>query len=82
MREKVLEIISSIAKRGDERIGVEELSARADEQGLWDSLLHVELVVALETEFDLFFTQEEIADIDTPAKVIKAVESKVVAREA
>lgn len=76
MSDKILEIISSVAKKD-----TVEINESSDQQGLWDSLLHVELVVALESEFDLFFSQEEIAYIDTPAKVIELVNSKVSARE-
>lgn len=77
MSEKVFEIISAIAKKS-----VTELKEGVNEQGLWDSLLHVELVIELETEFDIFFSQEEIAQIDTPAKVLEVIELKMSAREA
>lgn len=72
MSEKILKIISTVAKKSSE-----ELLASQNEQGLWDSLLHVELVFALEAEFDIFFSPEEIGQIDTPAKVIETVQSKV-----
>jgi len=77
MNEKVFEIISGIAKKD-----VAELKESSDMTGLWDSLLHVELVIALESEFDVFFSPEEIAQIDTPAKVIDVLDSKVSANEA
>jgi len=77
MNQKIFEIISVVAKKS-----TTELQELADTQGLWDSLLHVELVVALETEFDIFFTPEEIADINTPSKVIEVVGLKVAASEA
>lgn len=77
MSEKVFEIISAIAKKS-----VTELKEGVNEEGLWDSLLHVELVIELETEFDIFFSQEEIAQIDTPAKVLEVIELKMSAREA
>ena len=46
-----------------------------------DSLDTVELVMALEEEFDIFFNQEEIAEIDTPAKVMNAVAAKLAESE-
>jgi len=73
MNEKVLEIIAAIAKKN-----IAELQELINEQELWDSLLHVELVVALEAEFDIFFSPEEISQIDTPAKVLEVVKLKVV----
>ena len=77
MNDAVLEIISGVAKKSPE-----ELADASDAEGLWDSLLHVELVFALEAEFDIFFSPDEIAQINTPAKVIDVVKSKVAAREA
>lgn len=82
MSEKVFEIIAAIAQKSDGGLSAEELKDRLNEQNLWDSLLHVELVFALEAEFDIFFSQEEIAQIDTPAKVLDTVNSKVSSREA
>lgn len=77
MSEKVFEIISAVAKKN-----VEELTDRINDEKLWDSLLHVELVIELESEFDIFFSPEEIAQIDTPAKVLAVVKSKISSREA
>lgn len=77
MNERVYELISVVAKKS-----VEEIKASPDEEGLWDSLLHVELVVALETEYGIFFDPEEIAEISTPQKVLTAVEAKVASSEA
>lgn len=72
MNDKILEIISSISNKS-----TEELHAALEQEKLWDSLRHVELVMALESEFNIFFSQEEIATINTPAKIITAIESKV-----
>lgn len=77
MSDKVLEIIAGVAKKS-----VEEIKDSINEQKLWDSLLHVEMVIAIESEFDIFFSPEEIAQIDTPAKVLDVVNIKVAAREA
>lgn len=82
MSEKVFEIISAIAQRGVGGLSAIELKNRMNEQNLWDSLLHVELVIELESEFDIFFSQEEIAQIDTPAKVLAVVKLKISSREA
>lgn len=72
MNEKVLEIVSKIAKKP-----VSEIQEKMDATKLWDSLLHVELIIALETEFNVFFSQEEIVQMDTPTKVIEQVSQKV-----
>lgn len=76
MNDAVLNIISEIAKKSPD-----ELQQSMDAEGLWDSLLHVELVFALEAEFDIFFNPDEIAQINTPAKVINVIKSKVATHE-
>lgn len=77
MSDQIFEIISSIAKKS-----AQDIKDSQDKDKLWDSLLHVELVFALEAEFDIFFSPDEIAAIDTPAKVVEVVQSKVAEREA
>ena len=77
MSDQVFEIIADIAKKS-----VEEIKDAQDKEKLWDSLLHVELIFALEAEFDIFFSPDEIAQIDTPEKVVNIVQTKVAAREA
>ena len=71
MHDKIIAMIASFSKT--EATNIE---SRLDEKGLWDSFSHVELVLLLESEFDVFFEQEEIAEMNTPRNVIKAVESK------
>lgn len=77
MNEKIYEIIAGVSKKS-----VDEIKSSPDIEGLWDSLLHVELVVALESEFGIFFEPEEIAEISTPKKVLAVVEAKVASSEA
>ncbi len=72
MSEQVFQLISEVSKKS-----VEELKASQNDTGLWDSLLHVELVFALEAEFDIFFSPDEIAEIDTPAKIVEILQLKV-----
>lgn len=76
MSEKIFEIISGVAKKS-----VAQIEGSINEKGLWDSLSHVEIVFALEAEYDLFFSPQEIADMDTPAKIIDVVTSKASSRE-
>ncbi len=71
MHDKIIAMIASFAKRetGD-------IEGRLDEKGLWDSFSHVELVLLLESEFGVFFEQEEIAGMNTPRTVIEVVQNK------
>lgn len=71
MENKIIEIISSISK-----IDKEELTAKKDTEKLWESITHVEVVVALEEEFDIMFEQDEIAQMTTVSKIIEIVNSK------
>lgn len=71
MKEKVLEIISRVTK-----ISIGELLIKEAEEKLWDSLIHVELVITLESEFGLFFEPEEIAEMVSVKKILELVERK------
>ena len=72
MEDKIIEIISSTSK-----IDKDELIEKKDVEKLWESITHVEVVVALEEEFDIMFEQEEIAQMTTVSKIIDLVNSKV-----
>ena len=72
MEDKIIEIISSVSK-----IDKNELAEKKDVEKLWESITHVEVVVALEEEFDIMFEQDEIADMTTVSKIINLVNSKV-----
>lgn len=71
MKERILAIISEVTK-----IGVDELLKKENEPKLWDSLLHVELVIMLEDEFDIFFEQKEISEMTTVKKIVELIERK------
>lgn len=72
MENKVIEIISLVSKLSNQ-----ELLEKKDVEKLWESITHVEVVVALEEEFDIMFEQEEIAQMTTVSKIIELVNSKV-----
>ena len=72
MEDKIIEIISSVSK-----IDKNELAEKKDVEKLWESITHVEVVVALEEEFDIMFEQDEIAEMTTVSKIIDLVNSNV-----
>ena len=43
---------------------------------LWNSLKHMQLVVALEEEFDSYFTDEEIVRMKNYSKIIEVIKEK------
>lgn len=71
MEEKIYELIADILCKD-----VEELKSMADEKGLWDSLKRVEIMFALEEEFDIVFEPDEIVYMDTMNKIIETINKK------
>lgn len=72
MEDKILEIIANGIK-----INKEELLNNLDSKEIWDSLVRVEILFAIEEEFDIVFSEEELAEITTPAILYNAVLNKV-----
>lgn len=72
MKDKILNFISKASKHQ-----IDVLLNNLNAEDLWDSLTHVELIVMLEEEFDIFFDENEIALMRTPAKVIELTQQKV-----
>lgn len=67
MKESILEIMTDILK-----LDQEALLADFDSQEIWDSLLRVEILFAIEEEFDIQFDEEELAQLVTPQKLCEA----------
>lgn len=72
MEEQVLNIVSSFVG-----LSVDELKKDIESEGIWDSLQKVEIIIAIEDEFDISFTQEEIAQINTIAQIINKIQGKI-----
>ena len=72
MEEQVLNIISSFVG-----ISPDDLKKCIESEGVWDSIQKVEIVIALEDEFDITFTQEEIAEINTISQIINKIQGKI-----
>lgn len=72
MKEKILEIISQVTS-----LDIKDLEKNLEKENLWDSFTHIELIVNLESEFNISFEQDEIAALTTPQKVIDLVLKKV-----
>ncbi len=72
MEEKVINIISSITK-----IKEVELKNSLDKENLWNSLNRVEIIIAIEDEFDISFSQEEISEMKTISQIYEAIKGKM-----
>lgn len=71
MKEKVLEILKNVF--GLETVD-ESCSQETCEQ--WDSMGHLNLVIELETEFDITLEPEEIGKIRSYSDILKMLQSK------
>ena len=52
-----------------------QLEMRRADTDAWDSLNHLRLITAIESEFDTVFTMDEIAALQTPADLQRIIDS-------
>lgn len=71
MKEKIIEIMKTIFESTD----VDE-STTPDKLENWDSLRHMNLVVALEEEFGVEFDEDDIVEMLSLDAIMKVIESK------
>lgn len=71
MEEKIINIISLIIN-----LSQEQLKKNIDTTDLWNSLKKVEIIIALEEEFDIVFSPKEIAEIKTVSHILNLVKNK------
>lgn len=67
MENKILEIIAEILK-----LDISEITKRINDKTVWDSLSRVEILFAIEEEYDISFSENELKEIDTPQKLVQA----------
>ncbi len=70
LRQKVIQIVSQVMGVPEEEIG-DEYSINTVE--VWDSLKHMNLVLALEEEFGVQFSDEKIVEMLSVAQIVEAV---------
>lgn len=77
-REEILHEISKVfADTLDEDKVVLSESSKADDVEGWDSLTHVQLVVAVEKKFKIRFTAKEIQSWKNVGELIDSITSKL-----
>lgn len=71
MEDKIIAIMKTV-------FNTEDINAVTDQNNCekWDSLHHLNLIVALEAAFDMEFEPEEIAEMKSVEAVKKIIESK------
>jgi len=61
---------------GDESIVISDETTANDIEG-WDSLSHVNLIIAIELAFDIEFTTSEIISFENVGQMIACIEEKI-----
>ena len=71
MNKKVIEIIADVL-----RIGVSEINNESGMNTLdkWDSLQHLNIILAVEEAFNVSFTPEEITSVNSVEKIVEAIQ--------
>jgi acyl carrier protein len=75
LRERVFRIISQLMD-----IPVEQVNEHSSPENLekWDSFQHMNLILALEDEFKIRFTDEEIVEMGNVGAILAALQSRSV----
>lgn len=71
MEEKVIEILRDVL--GDESV---DINTSQQNNPKWDSMAQLNLIVELESSFDLCFEPEEIATMSSVLRVIETIKGK------
>ncbi len=73
LEEKVLKIVSNVMEIP---VGQLDVQSSSDTVANWDSLRQMNLTLALEEEFKVSFTDEEIINMQNVEKIIKTLNVK------
>lgn len=68
----VIEVISKITK-----LSTDELKNNPDKDNLWESFTHIEIIMELESKYNLRFSEDEIAEMHSINSIVNVLESKL-----
>ncbi|MBC7430410.1 MAG: acyl carrier protein [Bacteriovorax sp.] len=71
---KLQKIFSDILEINPEQVTERSTMDNLDE---WDSMKHLELVMSIESEFNVSFEVHEIVELNTVEKIIEILEEKI-----
>jgi acyl carrier protein len=77
MEERVFAVLSSVLQVPRESLSQDTSRATLEE---WDSLKHMYVVLALEEEFQVEFSEDEIASLGSVSSLVEAIMTKVTGR--
>ncbi len=72
IEKKVIDIVHQVMEIAIEKVSMESTSDTIEE---WDSLHHINLVLALEEEFNVRFTPEQISQLVTVKEIVKILDT-------
>ena len=72
MKEQVISIISNVTGQTTDMLLEHESELRS-----WDSLKHIEILLLIEEEFDIWFEEEKIGELNSVKALCEAVERMV-----
>ena len=73
MKDQVINIVSRVLDMSVDNVS-EKLAAENVEN--WDSLRHMRLILSLEEEFSIRFTEKEIVSLDSVSKIINSLKAR------
>ena len=73
LTEQVRSVLADVLGVPIDSVGPE---ATADTMDTWDSVTHVSVVMALEAQFDVSFTPEEVPELVSVPAIVRLVETK------
>ncbi|OGA03354.1 MAG: hypothetical protein A3I00_07845 [Betaproteobacteria bacterium RIFCSPLOWO2_02_FULL_64_12] len=74
MEERIRRIAASVLRVSPARL---DAAASSETIETWDSLRHLNLVLALEEDFDLRFTVEDVGRMRTLGEMVKLIQSRL-----
>lgn len=74
MKERIEKVFKEVF---DDDKFILELQLTSNQMPEWDSMTHIQLILALEQEFSIKFNTQEIANMDTVEKIMSIVQGKV-----
>ncbi|MDF2438059.1 MAG: putative acyl carrier protein [Bacteroidota bacterium] len=74
MQERLQEVFRKVF--GNDKLVITE-STSAKDIKMWDSLTHLELITAVETEFNIRFSFTEVMEFNTVGDMMHAIREKI-----
>jgi acyl carrier protein len=73
MIENVLDIVSGMTSVDRKQLSIDSSPENVTE---WDSLTHMKIILAVEEEFELGFTDEELGSLLSVSDIVNVINSK------